>query len=171
MPVISLTIITYKHNQHNGQFGFFITFAIANTVVCHAEIQGAIAKIYILFTILTTAYRDLKLIFHYSDVLNHQSHECLLNRLFRRRLKKTSKFRVTGLCDGNSPVTGEFPAQMAGNAKNVYHLMASSCFTFENSIDQTTAHHLNQCWPRSLCHMTSLGHVSLSEKGRTSSQQ
>ena len=28
--------------------------------------------------------------------------------------KKTSKLRVTGLCEGNSPVTGEFPAQRAG---------------------------------------------------------
>ena len=37
----------------------------------------------------------------------------------RRRSKKTSKFRVTGLCAGNSPVTGEFPAQMASNAGNV----------------------------------------------------
>ena len=26
---------------------------------------------------------------------------------------------VTGLCVGNSPVTGEFPAQKASNAKNV----------------------------------------------------
>ena len=44
---------------------------------------------------------------------------CLLNRPFRRRSKKTSKFRVTGLCAGNSPVIGEFPAQMASNAENV----------------------------------------------------
>ena len=35
------------------------------------------------------------------------------------RSKKTSKLRVTGLCGGNSPVTGEFPAQMASNAENV----------------------------------------------------
>ena len=42
---------------------------------------------------------------------------CLLNRLFRRRSKKTSKLRVTGLCAGNSPGTGEFPAQMASNAE------------------------------------------------------
>ena len=40
------------------------------------------------------------------SVSNHQPHECLLNRLFRRRSKKTSKFRVTGLCAGNSPVRG-----------------------------------------------------------------
>ena len=39
---------------------------------------------------------------------NHQCH-CLLNCLFRCRSKKTSKLRVTGLCEGNSPVTGEFP--------------------------------------------------------------
>ena len=53
------------------------------------------------------------------SVSNHQPHDCLLNGLFRRRSKKTSKLRVTGLCAGNSPVTGEFPAQMATNAENV----------------------------------------------------
>ena len=42
-------------------------------------------------------------------VSNHQPHDCLLNRWFRRRSKKTSKLRDTGLCAGNSPVTGEFP--------------------------------------------------------------
>ena len=52
-------------------------------------------------------------------VSNHQPHDCLLNRLFRRRWKKTSKFRVAGLCVGNSPVTGEFPAQRVSNAENV----------------------------------------------------
>ena len=52
-------------------------------------------------------------------VSNHQPHDCLLNGLFRRRSKKTSKLRVTGLCAGNSQATGEFPAQMASNAENV----------------------------------------------------
>ena len=37
----------------------------------------------------------------------------------RRRSKKTSKLRVTGLCEWNSPVTCEFSAQMASNAQNV----------------------------------------------------
>ena len=32
------------------------------------------------------------------SVSNHQRHDYLLNRLFRRRSKKTSKLRVTGLC-------------------------------------------------------------------------
>ena len=52
------------------------------------------------------------------SVSNHQPHDCLLNRLFRRRAKKTSKLRVTGLCAGNSTGAGEFPAQMASNAEN-----------------------------------------------------
>ena len=37
----------------------------------------------------------------------------------RRRSKKTSKLRVSGLCEGNSPVTGEFPSHRASNAENV----------------------------------------------------
>ena len=53
------------------------------------------------------------------SVSNNQPHNCLLDRLFRRRSKKTSKLRVTGLCTRNSPGTGEFPAQMASNAENV----------------------------------------------------
>ena len=75
---------------------------------------------------------ELKLIGHISNIRaplqwrhkgrngisNHQPHDCLLNRLFRRGSKKTSKLRVTGLCAGNSPVTGEFIAQMASNAEN-----------------------------------------------------
>ena len=53
------------------------------------------------------------------SVSNHQPHDCLVNRLFRRRSEKTSKLRVTGLCVGNSPGIGEFPAQMARYAENV----------------------------------------------------
>ena len=51
-------------------------------------------------------------------VSNHQPLDCLLNRLFSRRSKKTSKLRVIGPCVGNSPVTGEFLAQRASNAEN-----------------------------------------------------
>ena len=52
-------------------------------------------------------------------VSTHQPHDYLLNRVFRRRSKKTSKLRVTGLSEVKSPVTGEFPAQRASNAENV----------------------------------------------------
>ena len=54
----------------------------------------------------------------HDGVSNHQPHECLLNCLFRHIWKKTSKLRVTGLCEGNSSVTSEFPAQRASNAEN-----------------------------------------------------
>ena len=53
------------------------------------------------------------------SVSNHQPRECLLSRLIRCRSKKSSKVRVTGLCAGNSPETGEFPAQRASDAENV----------------------------------------------------
>ena len=53
------------------------------------------------------------------SVSNHRPRHCLLSRLFRRRSKKTSKLRVTGLCAGNSPGTGDFSAQMASYAENV----------------------------------------------------
>ena len=55
----------------------------------------------------------------HDGVSNHQRLQCLLNCWFRRRSKKTSKLRVTGLCVGNSPETGEFPAQMTSYAENV----------------------------------------------------
>ena len=55
----------------------------------------------------------------YDGVSNHQPHDCLLNRLFRRRSKKKSKLRVTGLCEGNSTVTGEIPAPKGQQRGNV----------------------------------------------------
>ena len=51
--------------------------------------------------------------------LNHRRRDCLLNRLFRCRSKNISKLIVTGLCEGNPWVTGEFPAQRSSNAENV----------------------------------------------------
>ena len=48
-------------------------------------------------------------------VSNHRLHDYLL----RCRSSKTSKLRVTGLCVGNSPMTGEFPAHRTSNAEDV----------------------------------------------------
>ena len=53
------------------------------------------------------------------DISYNRGLDCLLIRLFRRKSKRTSKLRVTGLCEGNSPGTGEFPAQRTSNAENV----------------------------------------------------
>ena len=52
-------------------------------------------------------------------VLNRRCLEYIPNHLFMRRSKKTSKLRIIGLCEGNSQMTSEFPAQRAGKAENV----------------------------------------------------
>ena len=64
---------------------------------------------------------DLLQWYHYErhGVSNNQRLDCLHIRLFRRRSKKESKLRVTGLCEGNSLATAEFTAQSASNAENV----------------------------------------------------
>ena len=49
---------------------------------------------------------------------NYRHLDCLLNRLFRCRSEKTSKLRITGLCEGNPPVTGRFPSQRVSTKKN-----------------------------------------------------
>ena len=74
------------------------------------------------FTTLGSSQMDYPLRWRHNGrdgVSNHQPHYCLLNRLFRRRSKKTLKLDVPGLCAGNSPGSGEFPAQMASDAENV----------------------------------------------------
>ena len=49
------------------------------------------------------------------DIPKHRRRECL----FSRRSTETSELRVTGLCEGNPPVTGGFPSQRASNTENV----------------------------------------------------
>ena len=68
------------------------------------------------FAITVTSYER-------NGVSNHRRLYCLLNRLFRRISKKTSKLRATGRCEGNPPATGGFPSQRASDAEN---LMTSS---------------------------------------------
>ena len=53
-------------------------------------------------------------------VSDHRRLHCLFICWFRRRSKKTSRVRVTGLCAGNSPVAGK-----------CFHLMTSSWHTQE----------------------------------------
>ena len=79
----------------------------------------------------------------HDSVSNHQPHGCLLNRLFRRRSKKTSKLRVPGLCVGNSP--GPWIPRTKDQIRGkCFHLMTSSCVTkwagtylFRNQIQTT----------------------------------
>ena len=62
---------------------------------------------------------------HYNDVIMiamASQITCLTivlsNRLFRRRSKIIPKLRVIGLCEGNSQMSGEFPAQGASNVEH-----------------------------------------------------
>ena len=61
-------------------------------------------------------YSDIIMTAMASQIINRLNY--LLNRLFRCRSKKTSKIRITGLCEGNPLVTGWFPSQRASNTKN-----------------------------------------------------
>ena len=81
--------------------------------------QGGLKTASILGNILN-GFQSLQ--WHHNErdgVSNHQRFYCLLNCWFRGGSKKISKLRVTGLCAGNSSVTGEFPVQKASKAENV----------------------------------------------------
>ena len=59
----------------------------------------------IIYAVVWSQFLQTPLQWRHNDhdgVSNHQPHCCLLNCLFRRGSKKTSKLRVTGLCVGNS---------------------------------------------------------------------
>ena len=57
---------------------------------------------------------------HVNDgVSNHRGLDGFVNCLFRRRSKRISNLCVSGLCKGNSPVTGGFPSKSASNAESV----------------------------------------------------
>ena len=74
---------------------------------------------FLLIMILWSLKGDLEP--HYIEhdgVSNHQRLGCLLNFFVRHRSNNTSKLRVTGLSEGNPPLTGGFPSQKVNNAGN-----------------------------------------------------
>ena len=119
------------HNQTIGtdtRLSYFIQLMANRKSSCHqtwwTAMGHAISRRFPWLTmrsmLLWVTIKPLQWLHNRRDgVSNHQPHDCLLNCLFRHRSQITSKFRVTGLCEGNSPVTGEFPAQRASNPKNV----------------------------------------------------
>ena len=111
----SLVLVHFAHKTNIGELlhTWFLFWYIALYNIAHGTLSN-----YEINTLLSLQWR------HNSNnkldvVSNHQPHDCLLNQVFRRRSKETSKLRVTGLCVGNSPVTGEFPTQMASNEENI----------------------------------------------------
>ena len=124
-------------------------------------IQGYINSRFLFLSLLSISMvlrmtnRYLSLQWRYNDhdsVSNHQPHGCLLNRLFRRRSKKTyiKAPRHWPLC---GEFTGEFPARMASYAENVsiwwrHHVFCSA----ENILWRLTygiaspSHLIPTCW-------------------------
>ena len=75
---------------------------------------------------VSTTWMNMAYLAHYNDVIQGAMVSQITNLTMgystiysRRKSKKISKLRVTGLCEGNSPVTGEFPAQRTSNAGSV----------------------------------------------------
>ena len=98
-------------------------FAVPNSAferICHTYAHGCCFHVFCcgqcaqIFRFTSLQWRHNERV----GVSNHQPPDWLLNCLFMAS-KKTSKLRVTGLCAGDSPVAGEFPAQIASNAENV----------------------------------------------------
>ena len=82
----------------------------------------------------------------HDGVSNHQPHGCLPNRLFRRRSKKTSKLRVTGLCVGNPPGPVHSPHKGPVTRK-CFHLMTSSwSLAVPLYSPSATTLHKEACW-------------------------
>ena len=125
--IVRTNIVTNKQTHTNTQGENIITsrsrmisinLILESLILCHAVTGNAYWNKSALWTEMY--YNSLQWLHNEHDgVSNHQPHDCLLNCSFKHRSKKTSKLRVTGHCVGNSPVTGEFPAQMASNAELV----------------------------------------------------
>ena len=111
------------------------------TIELLRDISRALVLILIVWTANALQWRHNER----DGVSNHQPHHCLLIRLFRRRSKKTSKLSVTGLCAGNSPVTGEFPAQKASNAENISIWWRNHGSAYIFKITDGIGYHSNRC--------------------------
>ena len=94
-PFVSDQWSVFSH--HNGT----VMHSFKDCSVVSAE---QTVKLRVICPVMTLMWRH-SLHWRYNDhdiFSNHQPRRCLLNHLFRRRSKKTSKLRVTGICAGNS---------------------------------------------------------------------
>ena len=118
--VLELTLLYLALNSGNIKFALFARSTETNTsalvlLICSAGFPvGYWRSLSIMLSTFTLQWRHNE----HKGVSNHQRFDCLLNRLFTRRSKKTSKLRVTGLCEGihqwpvNSPHKGPVTRKM-----------------------------------------------------------
>ena len=113
-----VTSILMKLHRYSKKIKLFFSYIDSLLQVCSISIANTLEynRLFLIHQyILALQWRHNE----HNGISNHPPHCCLFNRSFRCRWKKTSKLHVTGLCAGNSSVTGEFPTQRASNAENV----------------------------------------------------
>ena len=110
----------FKYKPNTDLIMLLLSYFIIYLSKFHRKSKAFIYKAFISVHHKVTPFVALHLRHNGRDgVSNHRRIDCKLNRLFRHISKKTSQIRITGFCEGNSPMTGEFPAQKASNAENV----------------------------------------------------
>ena len=122
---MAIVLIVCEKNEIMKDFFYFVDIIMIETIMwwrCSVSVKECytVEACSYVYTVANCIVFGSQYRYHneYDGVSNHQPRDCLLSGLFRRRSKKASKLRVTGLCAGNSPVTGEFPAQRASNASS-----------------------------------------------------
>ena len=87
----------------------------------------------------------------HDGVSNHQRLDCLLNRLFRPRSKKTSKLRVTGLCEAISRCGWwKLAAKYCDMCLNTMRNKSRSIFIFGWPSHEIGADMVDRQWPPKL---------------------
>ena len=103
---------------------------------------------------------------HECDAIsNHQPHDCLLNPLFRRRSKKTSKLCATNLCAGNSPLPSVWSCTVAYHEQHWAKILCLGCSppekeslrnrTIMSNSQWCNVLHIPGCWPHTANHLPS----------------
>ena len=136
--VVAFLNISYEGNSnsylgYNHYLGYIVSYAVHN-------------KSYVRDDTLPWRHNG------YDGVWNHRRLHCLLNYWFRHTSKNTSKLRVTGLSEGNSPITGVFPTQKVSNAENIsiwWRLHGVLCRRYSHMTDNYNLpiSHIDDTWP------------------------
>ena len=106
---------------HDRIFNWFVLWVLCQTVL-PLTADGAL---WFLIRVHRPFQHNVRTHFYYNDVImdamvfHITSLTIAYSTIFRHRSKKTSKLCVTGLYEANSPVIGEFPAQLTSNAENI----------------------------------------------------
>ena len=139
MPSFQYRNSHYKIRWSDHRLTFIMKITIPGKIALILRLSLVdLAKQWVKFT--TTCEQQYAL--HYNDVimdtmrLKSPASRLFTQHLFKRRSEEISKFRVTSLCTGNSPVTGEFPAQRASNAEIVSSWWRYHGFQFSNKEDE-----------------------------------